>query len=77
MNSLINRLNEYRKSLDSKIDHNWVSFSNPRNRKIQVVACSRCGFMRTNVNKHVDCNVAAADGNKIKALGWEPIAEVA
>ncbi len=56
-------------SKDRLTGHKWVLYSNPRNGRIQVNACQRCGTMMVSVRAAKRCNPKHSK-NPMESIGW-------
>ncbi len=52
-------------------DHDWVRFHNPRNRKVNVVACVRCGIAKGPISSNVVCEELDQDSHRMQKMGWQ------
>ena len=50
--------------------HEWVTFSNPRNGRVQICACANCGTAREFVSSDSHCMALPEGKHKMKRLGW-------
>lgn len=54
-----------------KKSHNWVTLENPRNGKIQVRVCTKCGSMKSPLSTASDCKTKS---QKQRSLGgWTQV----
>jgi len=55
----------------SKAKHDWVTFKNPRNGKIRIQACIKCGVAKGLVQS-LHCVAVPNRDNPMRLLGWDP-----
>jgi hypothetical protein len=51
--------------------HSWVTFVNPRNGKVRLRACERCGMLKDNVSKSMSCELVADSKHAMKRTHWK------
>ena len=51
--------------------HNWVTFRNPRNGKVCVRACERCGMVKDRLSSIVACELVPETKHQMKKMGWK------
>ena len=57
--------------MKNKEVHNWVTFSNPRNGRVKVLACAACGVAKGSISDKVGCTTLAVENHHMKKMGWE------
>ena len=50
--------------------HKWVKFYNPRNSKIEIVACATCGLARDWYHDGLDCKQVKPSEHIMRNRGW-------
>ena len=51
--------------------HQWVLFHNPRNKKVKVTACARCGIAKGPISMNVVCEDLGKRAHRMQKMGWE------
>ena len=54
-----------------KQQHNFVTFTNPRNGKVRIKACASCGLAKGLEVAVRHCNATATHEHKMLAAGWQ------
>ena len=57
--------------MKNKKIHNWVTFSNPRNGRVKVLACAACGVAKSAISDNLSCVPLAVEDHHMKKMGWE------
>ena len=57
--------------------HNWVTFGNPRNGKVRLRACERCGMVEDRVSIAMVCEVVSDAQHGMKKMGWKIVDKAA
>ena len=57
--------------MKNKQTHNWVTFSNPRNGRVRVLACATCGVAKGGISDNLSCTTLAIENHHMKKMGWE------
>lgn len=50
--------------------HNWVSFSNPRNRRVLIQGCLKCGALKNSFSNKKLCHEVSLKKNSLIKMGW-------
>ena len=50
--------------------HNFVKYYNPRNGRVSIQACAKCGIAKGFEVAQRHCNLSNAHENKMHAAGW-------
>ncbi len=59
------------------VKHKWVTFGNPRNGKVRLRACERCGIVDDRVSSALVCEVVPDAQHGMKKMGWKILDKVA
>ena len=62
-------INTERQEVVNKENHQWVTYSNPRNGRIRVIACKYCGVMKMGALASKPCSPNETQ-NSIESKGW-------
>ena len=56
-------------------EHKWAAYYNPRNGKVRINACSRCGTAKDFVTSLMHCegNTASQQEHRITKMGWKEL----
>jgi len=57
--------------------HNWVTFKNPRNGKVRLRACERCGLVEDSVSRVMACELVPESQHRMKKMGWKILKKAA
>jgi len=69
--SILKRRKHDEKATQSFKSHNWVTYLNPRNKKIKVEACTICGVLRLGNSLTTGCiNLTSRKNNILIKKGW-------
>jgi hypothetical protein len=60
-------------SLNRTNDHSWIMYSNPRNGRIQVKACIKCGVAHVFSGAIRACSGSSSRPHSLEALGWKMV----
>jgi len=51
--------------------HKWADFSNPRNRRVRIQGCVKCGALKSkSSSKGVRCRNRPLENNSLIRMGW-------
>ena len=53
--------------------HIWVTFYNPRNGRVRINACAKCGVAKDPRAHLVTCEVKEIEHHGMKKMGWEEL----
>ncbi len=53
-------------------NHKWENFSNPRNRRVSVIGCIKCGAMKGSAaeKRGGDCVATSLEKSTLIRMGW-------
>ncbi len=51
--------------------HQWVKFYNPRNKRVRISACAKCGIAQGPISNSVTCENLMDAEHRMKKMGWE------
>lgn len=51
--------------------HKWVKFYNPRNQRVRITACARCGIAKGPISNSVQCEPLGDSAHHMRKMGWE------
>ena len=53
--------------------HIWVTFYNPRNGRVRISACTKCGVAKDPRAHLVECEVKTIESHGMRKMGWEEL----
>ena len=56
-----------------KQQHDWVTFYNPRNGRVRIKACDRCGLAKGLETPRSKCKDVSLVDHKMRKAGWMPL----
>lgn len=58
---------------DRSKSHDWMTYVNPRNGKIRITACSKCGSINVPLIANRECSQSRSESSRLTS--WRPIVE--
>ena len=56
---------------EERSSHQWSTFYNPRNGRVRIQACAKCGIAKPLAAGRHDCVSVPAEHNRLVNLGWK------
>jgi len=51
-------------------EHNWVEFFSPRNGRLSIQACSKCGVAKSAITEKIRCAPVSPEKRDSRLRGW-------